>query len=476
MSRRNQQPPDFDANALAKGLPSAIPEERLIIGSVLLNGERFSEIGAKLKLDDFALESHRRIWTRMNDMANRGEKIDRITVAGELMKHQELESVGGLSALVSMDDGLPRIANLGSYIAAVKDKSDARRIIFACQHTMNQALVGEESPDDLLRGAEERLLGIGESRQKEDGGLQSAGSFLRNFPGGLQNFVEPAKRENGLKTGFAKFDEMTGGFRPGELIIFAARPGAGKSAIATNIAWHIATRFHQPVAIFSLEMSRESLLLRMLCAGAHVDSQRLRAGYTNLDERNKIRRAANELADAPIYIDDSSNLGLMEMHAKVRQLERAQKIKFGLLIVDYLQLMASKERAENRNQEVSRISRGLKMLAKSDQLNVPVLALSQLSREAGKRSGGDIRPQLTDLRESGSLEQDADLVAFVFREELHRRDRTDLHGLAELIIGKQRAGPVGTCNLVWIAGEQRFGDRCEDGTEAPDEERLPYAD
>src|SRR5581483_10726022 len=240
-------------------------------------------------------------------------------------------------------------------------------------------------------------------------------------------------------TGFTKLDEMTGGLHKGELIILAARPSMGKTAFAMNIASHVATKLGLPVAIFSLEMSNESLLTRMLCASAYVDSQRFRAGYLNQDERRKLQKAALEMVEAPIYIDDTAGVNLMDMHAKLRRMKQTGQAP-ALVIVDYLQLMSGRGRFENRNAEVSAISRGMKLLAK--ELEVPMMVLSQLSRAPETRQG-DHRPQLSDLRESGSIEQDADLVGFIFREEVYKPDRDDLKGLAKLIIGKQRNGPIG---------------------------------
>ena len=239
----------------------------------------------------------------------------------------------------------------------------------------------------------------------------------------------------------------------------------GKTALALNIAQHVAMKLKQTVAIFSLEMSRESLLTRMLCAAARVDSQRFRAGYLNQEERRKLHHALSQIVESPLYIDDTSGAHLMEMHAKLRRLEQEGK-KPGLVIVDYLQLMTAHGRFENRNQEVSALSRGMKLLAK--ELNVPIMLLSQLSRAVETRQG-DHRPQLSDLRESGSIEQDADIVGFVFREEIYHRDREDLRGLAELIVAKQRNGPVGTVNLVFLHAQTKFENRAEDTGELPEE-------
>ena len=451
-----------------KALPTNLDAERFVLGSILLDDSFYIQAASTLEADDFSLEKHRRIFKRMGELQDRGEKIDRVTVANELMKTGELEACGGLSFLVSLDDGLPRIPNLDSYIRIVKDKAILRRIIFTSQHMMNRAMAGEEEPDDILAGAEETLLKLGEARVKS--GLVSPQQVLENYEGGLTAFLDPSKRIKGISSGFAKFDEMTGGLHGGDLFILAGRPSMGKTALALNVAQHVALKMKQAVAIFSLEMSQESLLTRMLCAAARVDSQKFRAGYLSQEERRKLNQALHELVEAPLYIDDSAGLHLMDMHAKLRRLEAERQSQghgpVGLVIVDYLQLMTGRGRFENRNQEVSALSRGMKLLAK--ELNVPMMVLSQLSRAVETRQG-DHRPQLSDLRESGSIEQDADLVAFVFREEIYRRDREDLRGLAELIIAKQRNGPVGTVNLVFLHAQTKFENRAEDTGEITEE-------
>ena len=449
--------------ALEKGLPCNLDAERFVLGSILLDDSQFIQVAGSLEGEDFSLEKHRRIFRRMADLSERAERIDRVTVANELLRYNELESCDGLSYLVSLDDGLPRIFNLDSYVRIVKDKSILRRIIFTSQHLMNRCLVGEENPEDILAGAEESLLKLGDSRGKN--GLASPAQVIEEYQGGLNAFLDPSKRIKGISTGYTKLDEMTGGLHAGELVILAARPSMGKTALALNIAQHVATRLNETVAVFSLEMSKESLLTRMLCASARVDSQRFRAGYLNQDERRKLQAAAAQLVEAPLFIDDTAGASMMEMHAGLRRLQQQRKL--GLVVVDYLQLMSGRGRFENRNQEISTISRGMKLLAK--ELNVPMLVLSQLSRAPETRQG-DHRPQLSDLRESGSIEQDADLVAFIFREEVYRRDREDLRGLAELIIAKQRNGPIGKVDLVFLHHLTKFENRAEDLGELPEEE------
>jgi replicative DNA helicase len=449
--------------ASEKGLPANIDAEKFILGSLLLDDARFIEIAGILVEDDFALEKHRRIFRRMSELHERGEKIDRVTVANELLRRNELESIDGLSYLVSLDDGLPRIANLDSYVRIIRDKATLRRIAVTSQHMLNRALLAEEDPNTILAGAEEALLRLGESRGEK--GLMTPLEVIQGYEGGLNAFLDPSKRIKGISTGFTRLDEMTSGLHSGELFILAARPSMGKTALALNMAWHIASRLFQPVAIFSLEMSQESLLTRMLCSAARVDSQKFRAGYLNEHDRQKLRQAANTMVEAPIYIDDTAGVNMMDMHAKLRRLQQSGQ-KPGLVVVDYLQLMSVRGRVENRNQEVSQLSRGMKLLSK--EMGCPFLVLSQLSRAPETRQG-DHRPQLSDLRESGSIEQDADLVAFIFREEVYKRDREDLRGVAELIIAKQRNGPIGKIDLVFLHSMTKFENRAEDLGDLPPE-------
>jgi replicative DNA helicase len=254
------------SNATEKGLPTNVDAERFVLGSILLDDTLYVQAAGTLEPGDFSLEKHRRIFQRMGELQTRGERIDRITVANELMKFNELEACDGLTYLVSLDDGLPQIPNLDSYIRIVKDKAALRRIIFASQHMMNRAMMGEEEPGEILAGAEETLLKLGDSRVKS--GLLNPGQILQEYEGGISAFLDPSKRIKGISTGFAKLDEMTGGLHGGELVIIAARPSMGKTALALNIAQHVALKLQQTVAIFSLEMSKESLLTRMLCAAA----------------------------------------------------------------------------------------------------------------------------------------------------------------------------------------------------------------
>src|SRR5436309_7397895 len=443
--------------ALEKGLPCNLDAERFVLGSILMDDSLFIQVAGTVEGDDFSLEKHRRIFHRMAELNERAERIDRVTLANELLRYNELESCDGLSYLVSLDDGLPRIFNLDSYVRIVKDKALLRRIIFTSQHLMNRCLAGEEDAEQILAGAEESLLKLGDSRGKST--LATPAQVIEEYQGGLNAFLDPSKRIKGISTGFARFDEMSGGLHGGELIILAARPSMGKTALALNIAQHVAThpQIRKPVAVFSLEMSSASLLTRLLCSAARVDQHKFRAGFLNADERRKLQVALGDLTESPLYLDDTAGVNLMDVHSKLRRMQSEHGLS--LVVIDYLQLMSSRGRSENRNQEVSAMSRGLKLMSKD--LNVPFIVLSQLSRASETRPG-DHKPQLSDLRDSGSIEQDADLVMFIYREEVYKRDREDLKGLADLIIAKQRNGPIGTVPLRFLGQFTRFEHRAED--------------
>lgn len=447
-----------------KGLPANPEVEKFVLGSILLDGGLYLQVASTIQPEDFSLEKHRRIFSRMKDLYDRGEKVDRVTVAVELMKQQQLESVDGMSYLVSLDDGLPEVANLDSYVRIIKDKAMLRKLIFSAQSIIDRCLIGSEEPGEVLAAAEESMLDIGQGRTREH--LTSPLRIVENFPGGVSAFLDPSQRIKGISTGFKKFDEMTGGLHGGELFILAARPSMGKTALALNIAQHVAMhpQIRKPVAVFSLEMSSSSLLTRLLCAAARVDQQKFRLSYLNSEERRKLREALANLVEAPMFLDDTPGTNLMDIHSKLRLMKKEHGLS--LVVIDYLQLMGSYGRSENRNQEVSAISRGLKLMAK--ELDVPFLVLSQLSRASETRPG-DHKPQLSDLRDSGSIEQDADLVAFIYREEVYKKDQEDVKGLADLIIAKQRNGPIGTVPLRFLGQYTRFENRAEDlGDEPPE--------
>ena len=446
------------ALALEKGLPTNIEAEQFVLGSVLLDDSLFPQVAGSLDSADFNIEKHRRIFQRMAELQDRGERIEYLTLVDELEKHSQLESIDGIAYISSLTDGLPRLSSIDSYIKIVKDKSLLRHLIFTAQNIVTRCIEGSEEAEDLIADAESAIMRVGDAQPRS--GLSNPRQIVEEFAGGAAAFLDPSKRVRGLSTPFLEFDEKTTGLQAGELIVIAGRPSMGKTALALNIAQHVASNLSdkpgQPVAVFSLEMSKESLLTRMLCSIARVDSHRFRGGFLNQEERRRLSAALSQLVDAKLFIDDSPSTNLMDISAKCRRLKAENGL--ALVVVDYMQLMPSKGRVESRVQEISALSRGLKLMAKD--LHVPVIALSQLSRAPETRPG-DHRPQLSDLRESGSIEQDADLVGFIFREEVYKPDREDLHGIAELIISKQRNGPTGRIKLAFLHKYVKFENLAE---------------
>ncbi len=449
--------PDYKNLEFERGLPVAVDAERVLLGAIMTDGAAFTIAAAIVDAVDFSLEKHRRIFQRMADLHGRGEIIDHITVADELSKTGQLESCDGLTYLVSLGEALPKIFSPDAYANIVKEKARLRQIIFASQRAMDQAMAGGEASADIAAGMVQSFVELHQSSTNGTQDPMGVTSIIENYPGGVQAFWDPLKRPRGLQTGFIKFDDMTGGLYPGQLIIVAARPSVGKSSYAGNVACHIALRgdhkdhVKKTVVIFSLEMSKDSLLQRFVCAEARVDQHKFRLGYVNKDERQRIMQATHELSETNLLIDDTTGLTLMAMHSKLLKIKAEMGLH--LAIIDYLQLMDVKERTENRTREIGILSKGLKMLA--GELKVPVMALSQLSRAPETRTG-DHRPILSDLREGGSIEQEADVVAFLFREELYKPDWEHLHGMAELILRKQRNGPIGTIKLAFLKEFTKF--------------------
>jgi replicative DNA helicase len=452
-----------------RGMPANVYAERMTLGSILLDDSKFLTVASLVKPEDFSLEKHKLIFQRMLDLFEQQKRIDRVTLSNELMRRGELEAVDGLSYLISLDEDLPEILKLEEYAQIVREKSILRNLIQISRETMERCFLQEDHPHEILSAAEASLLSLGEASTKET--LLSTREILDRSEG-VDQFLDTGRRIQGISTSYTKFDEMTGGLRGGELIILAARPAMGKTALALNIALHVATNKKRPrgVAVFSLEMSRESLLTRLICSQARVDQQRFRSGFLDDHERAMLLKAAADIYDAPIYIDDTSSTSLLDINAKLRRLmsqRRPNQPELGLCVVDYLQLMhapSNLRRNANRVEEVAALSRGLKLMSKD--LNIPFLVLSQLSRAPEQRVG-DFRPQLSDLRESGSIEQDADMVAFIFRPEVYHKDRDDLRGRAELILAKQRNGPTGKIPLVFLHAFTRFENPADDSEVAP---------
>ncbi len=437
-------------------LPANEDAERAILGAILLDNSTYPQAAEHLLAEDFSLDSHRRIYLRMMELEESGRAIDFVTLTEQLGQHNEIESVGGTVYVMSLTDGLPRVKNIDQYVRIVKDKALLRGLIHVASNAVQQAYEQDAPAEEILDAAESAIFQISESRIGQ--GFMAIPDIVGESFGSIDKLYERGQRITGLETHFTRFDELTSGLQKSDLVIIAARPSMGKTAFAINIAENAAVIDKKVVGVFSLEMSRESLLLRMLCSQAMVDSHKLRTGFLGRDDYKKLVNGLAALVDAPIFIDDTPSISLSEMRAKCRRLLQAQG-RLDLVIVDYLQLVAAAplgtggRRYENRTQEVSAISRGLKAMAK--ELRCPVLALSQLSRAPENRTGNN-RPQLADLRESGAIEQDADVVGFIFREEVYKREDPDLEGKAELIIAKQRNGPTDTVRLAFLKALTRF--------------------
>lgn len=455
--------PDY---ALDKGLPCNLDAERFTLGSVLMDDSLYVQVASSLNPEDFSLEKHRRIFLRMGELAGRSERIDRVTLANELMKQAQLESVDGISYLVSLDEGLPALANFDSYVRIVKDKAALRKIIFTSQKLIQRCLVADGEPEELAQAAVTSLVELTERR--EDHGPERAFDTIVNYEGGLNGFFDNTVLNNrGLKTGFTRFDEMTGGLQKQDLIVIGGRPSSGKTAISLNMAAHSAIREGKSVGVFSLEMTKHSLLTRLVCCEARVDSQKFRAGYMNQDERRRLTRAASELEKVRLFIDDRKSCTILDIHTAARKLKK--KHGLDLIVIDYLQLMSLHVKTDNRAQAIGAITHYIKNQIVGD-LDVPVILISQLNRDPEKRTG-DHRPRMSDFKESGDIEQDCDVGCGVFREEMYHKNREDLHGVAELSILKQRNGPVGIIKLVFLSSFVRFENRVSDVTEVPDDPR-----
>jgi replicative DNA helicase len=445
--------------SLDAGLPANVDAEKTILGAILLDNAAHAEAAEKLEADDFSLDSHRRIFLRMTELMDAQRAVDIVTLANELARYKEVESVGGVAYLAGLTEGLPRRPVIEEYIRIVKDKSLLRKLMGICSAAIARAADQSEPALEVLGVAETQLMEVTEKGITH--GFQSLDQIVQHSFGTIDNLYKQSREVTGLATDFTEFDRMTSGLQKGELIIIAARPSMGKTALAINIAQNAAITSKAIVAVFSLEMSKESLLRRMLASQAWVDQRKLQTGFLGHEDHSKLQKALGDLVESRMYIDDTAGISLAEMRAKARRL-RQNAGGLDLIVVDYLQLMsatlpsAGGKRYENRTQEVSAISRGLKALSK--ELNVPVVALSQLSR-ASERRGEDKRPLLSDLRESGSIEQDADVVAFIHRESYYNRDEEmtkEDRARSEIILAKQRNGPTGTVFLNFISQFTRF--------------------
>ncbi len=442
--------------ALERPLPHNLEAERSILGAVLLDNHALNAAVERLRTDDFFLPQHRHIFERMVQLAERQQAIDTITLMEDLARRGELEAAGGVPYLSQLADGLPRVTNVDHYARIVKEKAVLRNLIHSVSAIQEQALLAGDDADVILDRAESQIFQLAEDRVKA--GLIGVKDLVKEGFDRLEKIFSEGRRITGLATGYASLDNETAGLQPSELIILAARPSMGKTALALNIAENVALRQREPVAIFSLEMSKESLLLRLLSSQARVDAHKFRTGHLNRNDWSKVTTSLAELGEAPIWIDDSASSTVLEMGAKARRLKRDRGL--ALVIVDYIQLVVPtlNRRSSNRQEEVSSISRALKALAK--ELKVPVLVLSQLTRAPERE---ERKPQLADLRESGAIEQDADMVLFINRPNFYKTDIPDEErAKAELIIAKQRNGPTGSLNFVFLSRHTRFEQAAPD--------------
>jgi replicative DNA helicase len=448
--------------AFERSLPNSSESERAILGGIILDNGLISQAIELLKPEDFYVPSHRRIFTAMTALFERGAEINPILIGEELNKESALESVGGISFITNLTYGLPHSTNIENYAKIVRGRSMLRQLIKAAQKITQEALEQEDEPEIILDHAEHEIFQLADERIRQ--GFTHVKPIAEQLLEKVQEMEGRAAVLTGLTTGFADLDQMTSGLQRNDLIIVAARPSMGKTSLALMLAENAAIHAGAVVGIFSLEMSKEALVMRMLCSQGNIDAQRFRSGFLSRAEWAQIARSLGTLADTKIFLDDTPAISVLEMRAKARRLAAEQK-RLDLIIVDYLQLMSgSAKRFESRQQEVSQISRELKGLAK--ELNVPLVALSQLSRAPESRS--DHKPQLSDLRESGALEQDADLVAFIYREEVYKTAEErealpdDKKNVAELIIAKQRNGPTGTVDLRFTPSSMRFDNLYRD--------------
>ncbi len=443
---------------LDRVFPHNLEAERALLGSVLLdNGALYVSLELVSK-DDFFSDSHRLIFEKMLELSQKSRTIDLVTLSEELSREGLLEKVGGAAYVAALTDGVPIgvSSTVTEFARIIKEKALVRRLIHASNNVIARCLEGADDPETLIDLAQSQVFDIAE--QKTQSGFMDVFQIVKSSFGTIDVLFDRGHRITGAETGFEELDNMTSGLQPSELIVIAARPSLGKTALALNIAAHVAIQDRKKVGVFSLEMSKESVALRLLCSEARIDSHRLRSGFTTREDWSKMTQALGRLAEAPLFIEDTPALSILQIRAKARRLKAEKGLD--LVIVDYLQLVTGQTRSENRTQEVSFISRGLKSIAK--ELRVPVLALSQLSRAPEQRPGQ--KPQLSDLRESGSIEQDADVVIFIFRERRAAEEAEDEAGAeTKLIIGKQRNGPTGEVPIVFLKPFVRFENLSRSG-------------
>ena len=427
--------------------PQDLEAEQSVLGSMLLDIDAIHRAVELIESQDFYRDAHRLIFEAVIRLYQVNEAVDLVTVTSELKKHDLLERVGGAVYLSQMVDAVPTSANVASYCRILREKSIVRRLIEGATKIASQGYEPMANAQEYLDTAEKIIFDIAERRSRQ--GFLALKDIVKDSFKAIEQLYERRELITGVPSGFSDLDRLTSGLQRSDLIIIAGRPSMGKTAFALNVVEHAAIDAHKVCAVFSLEMSKEQLVQRMLCSRAEIDASRLRGGFLAENDWPKLTRAAGLLSEAPIFIDDSPALSVLEIRAKARRLQREHHLD--LLVVDYLQLMRGVGKVESREREISEISRSLKALAK--ELNIPVVALSQLNR--GVESRTDKRPQLSDLRESGSIEQDADVVAFIYRDEMYNPESPDM-GKAEVIVGKQRNGPTGRVMLAFRNHCTRF--------------------
>lgn len=428
--------------------PQSIEAEQAVLGAVFLEPDALITAAEILIPEDFYRPAHERIFRVMLDLHDRGQPVDLVTVTAELQDRKLLEEIGGVSYLSDLANAVPTAANVEYYSHVIEEKSLLRRLIKTATDIVAEGYASEEEVETILDNAEKRVLEV--ANRKNTGAFVSIKDVLVEAYDNIEMLHNRKDDITGIPTGFIELDRITAGFQRNDLIIVAARPSVGKTAFALNISQNVATKTGENVAIFSLEMGAQQLVMRMLCAEGNIDAQRLRTGRLTPDDWEKLTMAMGSLANAGIYIDDTPGIRVSEIRAKCRRLKQEKGL--GLVVIDYLQLIQGSGRSgENRQQEVSEISRSLKALAR--ELEVPVIALSQLSRNVEQRQ--DKRPIMSDIRESGSIEQDADIVAFLYRDDYYNQD-SDKKNIIEIIIAKQRNGPTGTVELAFIKEYNKF--------------------
>jgi len=429
--------------------PQNIQAEQAVLGAIFLEPSAIGAASERLMPEDFYRTSHQRIFQVMLDLSERGEPVDVVTVTAELRNQKLLDEVGGLDYISELANSTPTAANIEFYSQIVEEKSLLRRLIRSATKIVSDGYTRDDDVDVILDDAEKAILEV--SQRKRSTAFQSIKDILVETYDNIEMLHNRKGDVTGIPTGFIELDRMTAGFQKNDLIIVAARPSVGKTAFALNIAQNVATKTNENIAIFSLEMGAQQLVMRMLCAEGNIDAQRLRTGKLAEEDWQKLTMAMASLSNAGIYIDDTPGIRVNEIRSKCRRLKQEKGL--GMVLIDYLQLIQGSRtgRNENRQQEVSEISRSLKAIAR--ELEVPVIALSQLSR--GVESRQDKRPMMSDIRESGSIEQDADIVAFLYRDDYYNKE-SEKQNIIEIIIAKQRNGPVGTVELAFIKEYNKF--------------------